>query len=108
MKLNAIAAVGGFLAASVALAPAAPAATDLGGVNVLNWCQNQQLSSNTVGVDVDPHDAFSWKCVYTSASGGVTKTRVSMDDACTQQYPGGAASSKPLDAHDPYSWHCYR
>jgi hypothetical protein len=108
MKLKVIANVVGVVSAFIALAPTARAATDLGGVNILNWCQNQQLSSNTVGVDVDPHDAFSWKCVYTSATGSVTKTRVIIDDACTQQYPGGPAWSKPLDPHDPYSWHCYR
>ena len=53
MRHKPIAGVVGVLAAAVALVPAAPAATDLGGVNVLKWCQNQQLGSNAVSVDAE-------------------------------------------------------
>jgi hypothetical protein len=99
-------------AAGVAVAPAAASAggptsggTYLGPVNMQDACTNQYPEQGRVAAVGDPHNAFSWICIYPSWDlpyGGI-----SVDKQCVVQYGIGARSGL-RDRKDPASWYCQR
>lgn len=107
----------GVLASGVHVGPLpgtqpASAATQLGGLNLNNFCMSKWGGT---AVNRWPYNAGTWTCrtaAYTGSypwSVSVTYQFYGIDtnEACRYQYGGGAWSASS-NWSDPYSWRCYR
>ncbi|MDQ2874392.1 MAG: hypothetical protein M3Y33_06145 [Actinomycetota bacterium] len=96
-------ALGGVIAAS---APAAHAATYLGGVSVLGACENQIFTN---GVTLISNNVTGWRCEYNGAVLHVVyyNYNINLNAQCGVQYGSGAHASY-TNYSNPYSWGCYR
>lgn len=96
----ALAATTAGLGVGLASAPAASAATYLGGVNVAMACIIQH--GNTTAKVIYPN-VMGWRCVAPNGA----QYGVSMNQACVYQYGAGAYSAY-VNFNNPYSWYCER
>jgi hypothetical protein len=86
-------------------APLAHADRDLGGVDVMRWCRAAAggNAKYVTSPSVNQRDPYSWRCNMS----GSPSWGVDMNGACGLQQ-GNGAYSRPLDAHNAYSWHCFK
>lgn len=90
----------GVIASTLIMAQPAAAATRLGGVDMQRACDTQYPGRGLRAVVTDGSNAYSWRCVGGSFSGGIN-----VNAECVTQYGQGAYAG--LDnASNPYSWYC--
>jgi len=89
-------------------APSAHAATDLGGIDVNEYCRIK-YGGEAILVSWFSYDAYSWRCqAWTwSVPPSLNLYNVSMTEACEMRYGAGAWASTS-DPSNPFSWRCYR
>lgn len=94
----------GLCATAAVSAPAASAATRLGGVDMQRACNTQYPPSFGLKATVmNQRDAYSWRCTAPFDS----TRQINVNAACANQYGGGAYQGL-ADARNPYSWYCQR
>lgn len=111
MKKIALTIAVGLLGLFGAIAISSPAAASTGGVNVAGWCafpNNQRGYNFTKAYPTDPHNGFTWVCLYTKATDArVTKTTgVDMNAACAYTFPQSPGDAVLQWYDDAYSWYC--
>ncbi len=92
---------GAVLVAGGMLAGIAPAhaVTDLGGINISNWCKHW-LGDITQVVNIN-NQWDGWRCARDA-----NLYQINLNNACNWQYGGGAWANHTSSSM--YSWRCYR
>lgn len=75
---------------------------NLGGVNMQTACDKQYPGKSYKAKVTNSTSAYSWKCVK-----GSTMKSIDVTKECKRRYTS-LASGRVADAHNPYSWYCYR
>lgn len=105
--------VGVLVAAAITLATptAAPAATNLGGLDLSAYCKSEASSNKDLAYAEHSGSAYNWRCW--SATGTIWtgykwwSSSIDMNAACRWRYGAGAwASTNGSSA--PTAWQCYR
>ncbi len=90
--------------------PMSAQATELGEVNLYEYCQSNYPSKNTeVALIGSKPNADSWRCripLTSFASWPSRELTISMNEACQKQY-GANAYTLTSDPSSPYAWKCY-
>jgi hypothetical protein len=89
---------------SLLMVPAqASASTELGGVNLEQYCQAHGYASAVLlGSPGEPNAAFHWRCQT-----GSTEASIDVTAACREQYGDPSATAQALDVNNAYSWRCF-
>ena len=90
-------------------------ATDLGGLDLDNYCHEKYYISNwSTWRDGEAYlsyySPYGWKCNVLTVFLGETWTEyygMDLNEACRMQKGSGAYAGL-VGAQDPYSWHCFR
>lgn len=88
---------------SLLIVPAqASASTELGGVNLEQYCQAHGYANAVLlGSPEEPEAAYHWRCQT-----GATQASLDVTAACREQY-GPSATAQALDVNNAYSWRCF-
>ncbi len=116
MKLATVAATCGFALAGVSTvgAPAADAATYLGGVSIAGACSDQlMIAPSATRTEIVAWNVTGWRCGYQTASGyvwwwdGAVRYNINLNRECVREHGAGAWAGY-TNYYNPYSWGCYR
>ena len=83
------------------------AATELGGVNLVQYCQDAYPNDKDATLIQKGSDAYSWYCRASVLGLFKWDNKISMGDACRSQFGAGAYETT-ADAKDAFAWTCNR